>query len=141
MQESYREGVANHPGPESCTDTREGIGEALTRVHTGQPLSCERNTARMLTLLTEVEDNTMSCDTRECDMDSAQSETLSMCGNSLHVKREVSSMPTSQDGVGCSGKSSTHEPEIDVGEKSDGYIVPKKLANKAGCGSLAAERV
>ncbi|OQB94906.1 MAG: Group II intron-encoded protein LtrA [Spirochaetes bacterium ADurb.Bin110] len=141
MQESYGEGVANHPGSGSCTDTREGIGEALTRVHTGQPLSCERNTARMLTLLSEVEDNTMSCDKRECDIDSAQSETLSMCGNSLHVKREVSSMPTSQDRVDCYGKSSTHEPEIDVGEKSDGYIVPKKLANKAGCGALAAERV
>ena len=50
-------------------------------------------------------------------------------------------MPTSRDIVGCSGKSSTHEPEIDVGEKSDGYIVPKKLANKAGCESLATERV
>lgn len=43
MKESYGEGVASHSGPESCVRHREVAGEALTGVHTGQPLSCENN--------------------------------------------------------------------------------------------------
>jgi hypothetical protein len=35
------EGIANHSGPESCAVAREGGGEALTGVRTGQPLSRE----------------------------------------------------------------------------------------------------
>ena len=35
------EGVAIHDGPESCVGVREGVGEALTGVRAGQPLSRE----------------------------------------------------------------------------------------------------
>ena len=35
MEELYVEGLASHGGPESCVDVREGVGEALTGVHTG----------------------------------------------------------------------------------------------------------
>ncbi|MGB8897792.1 MAG: hypothetical protein WCC90_00405, partial [Methylocella sp.] len=35
------EGVAIHIGPESCAVAREGLGEALTGVRIGQPLSRE----------------------------------------------------------------------------------------------------
>ena len=31
MKESYREGIANHPGPEPCEDGREAVLEALDR--------------------------------------------------------------------------------------------------------------
>src|ERR1035438_7078961 len=31
MQESYREGIANHPGPEPCEGSREAALEALDR--------------------------------------------------------------------------------------------------------------
>jgi hypothetical protein len=31
MKESYREGVANHPGPEPCEGSREAALEALDR--------------------------------------------------------------------------------------------------------------
>jgi len=41
MKESYGEGVATHTGPESCVGVREGVGEALTGVRAGQPLSRE----------------------------------------------------------------------------------------------------
>ena len=41
MQVHHDEGVANRIDPESCADTREGIGEALTGERTGQPLSRE----------------------------------------------------------------------------------------------------
>jgi hypothetical protein len=36
------EGVAIHIGPESCAVAREGLGEALTGVRIGQPLSRTR---------------------------------------------------------------------------------------------------
>ena len=42
MQVPYDEGVAIHIGPELCAVAREGIGEALTGVRIGQPLSRER---------------------------------------------------------------------------------------------------
>jgi hypothetical protein len=41
MKESYRKGVANHPGPESCVADRKVAIEALTGVHAGRVLSCE----------------------------------------------------------------------------------------------------
>ena len=43
MKESYKEGVANRFGPESCADAREDEGEALTGVRAGWPLSRETN--------------------------------------------------------------------------------------------------
>src|SRR5919108_4758759 len=41
MKESYRKGVAIHPGLESCVASREAAIEALTEVHAGRVLSCE----------------------------------------------------------------------------------------------------
>lgn len=39
MEEPYREGVANHPGPESCAGDGNAAGEALTGEHAGRLLS------------------------------------------------------------------------------------------------------
>ena len=61
MKEPYIEGIANHDGPESCTGTREGAGEALTGARAGWLLSREIQQFRVLTLLTEAEDNTAAC--------------------------------------------------------------------------------
>ena len=41
MQVHHDEGVANRIDPESCANTREGIGEALIGERIGQPLSRE----------------------------------------------------------------------------------------------------
>ncbi len=41
MKEPHRKGIANHPGPESCADGGNTMGEALTGVYTGQPLNSE----------------------------------------------------------------------------------------------------
>jgi hypothetical protein len=35
MEELYAEGLASQGGPKSCVGVREGVGEALTPVHTG----------------------------------------------------------------------------------------------------------
>jgi len=44
MQVLYGEGVATHPGPESCPTVRKGRGEALAGERVGWPLSRERCT-------------------------------------------------------------------------------------------------
>ncbi len=41
MKEPYGKGLATRPGPESCAGHGNMAGEALTRVHAGQPLSSE----------------------------------------------------------------------------------------------------
>lgn len=41
MKEPYAEGLASHSGLESCIQFRNELGEALTEVHAGQPLSRE----------------------------------------------------------------------------------------------------
>jgi hypothetical protein len=41
MKEPYREGLAPHPGPQSCAGSREVSGEALARVHAGRVSSSE----------------------------------------------------------------------------------------------------
>ena len=43
MKELHREGLANHPDPESCGGTREGTAEALTGAGTGRASSREIN--------------------------------------------------------------------------------------------------
>jgi len=55
MQESYREGLASHPDPESCGGAREGAAEASIGVHAGRVLSREINDFRGPTLLSEAE--------------------------------------------------------------------------------------
>ena len=41
MKESYRKGLASHPGPESCVASREAAIEALTGGSAGRVWSCE----------------------------------------------------------------------------------------------------
>ena len=60
MQESYREGLASHPGPESCAGCREVTGEALTGVHAGRLLSREISQTRVPTLLSDAEGHTVA---------------------------------------------------------------------------------
>ena len=70
MQESYREGLASHPDPESCGGAREGAAEASIGVHAGKVLSREINDFRGPTLLSEAEgtnrtdDSASLCGTR-----------------------------------------------------------------------------
>lgn len=65
MKEPYGEGVASHPGPESCGCAREGAAEALTGESAGEVLSRENYTpskdgpSGVPTLLNEAEGNTL----------------------------------------------------------------------------------
>ena len=58
MQESYRQDPASQPGPESCGDGREVVGEAWTGETADPVLSCEREWSRVPTSLSEAEGHT-----------------------------------------------------------------------------------
>ena len=132
MKEPYSEGIASHTGPESCVGVREDTDEALTGVHIGQVLSCEMETSGTPTLLSEAEGNTEGSDIRELSCGPAQSETLSMCGNSLHGNREIPGISSPDGGGERLRKAGGRNLDMDVPGKSDGCIVPRKLPNKGG---------
>ena len=130
MKESYGEGPASHPDPESCVGGREAGGEALTGAHAGQPLSCEIRSFGVPTPLSEAEGHTGSGVTGEPLSDPAQSETLHTRGNSSHGNREVPTPPEGNTGrpeKATSRTSGTHG----VG-KSEGGVVPKNPSNNGG---------
>jgi len=58
MKESYRKGVASHPGPESCVASRKAAIEALTGGSAGRVLSCEIIANGVPTPFIKVEGNT-----------------------------------------------------------------------------------
>lgn len=76
-------------------------------------------------------------DRRERSFDTAESETLGMCGNSMRENREALQTPT-HDGVGRSKKAKSRNVDMHVCGESDGLVVPTKRANKAGAYALAA---
>jgi hypothetical protein len=96
MKVSYGEGLATHTGSESCIGPREGAGEALTGVRTGQPLSREIETPpRKRWLLRGADAVEISGRQdwgrryRETLLDSARSETLRMYVSTLSGNREI----------------------------------------------------
>jgi len=136
MKELYREGLATHPGPESCADNRKVVGEALTGESAGQPLSCEIQRSSVPTLLSEAEGYTLDGEKSEPSGDLAQSETLSMHGHSLYGNREVLEVP-SEKSVGRLEKATNHAANMHASRKSDSCIVPEKQSNKNGKTPLA----
>src|SRR4029434_8346172 len=77
-------------------------------------------------------------DRRERSFDTAESETLGMCGNSMGENREALQTVT-LDGVGRSKKAKGRNVDMHVCGESDGLVVPTKRANKADGYGLAAE--
>lgn len=140
MKEPYGEGLTNHTGPESCAGTCEGTGEALTGVHTGEVLSCEINSSGVPTAFTGTEGNIVHGDMRETCADPAQSETLSMCGNSLHGNREIPEVPVRKVRADRPEKVQCRTSGMNASGKSDGCIVPEMPANKAEAAEPEEER-
>ena len=89
MQVSASEGQANHTVPESCAETREGFGEALTGVRIGWVLSRENNTLGTPTLCIEWKATWPGAPTRAPGRPGAVVDP-SMCASSLRGNREIS---------------------------------------------------
>src|SRR5213594_4921807 len=75
---------------------------------------------------------------RELFFDTAESEALGMCGNSMGENRETLQAATF-DGVGRSKKVKSRNVDMHVCGESDGFIVPAKRTNKVDAYALVAE--
>jgi|HubBroStandDraft_1064217.scaffolds.fasta_scaffold75711_2 RNA-directed DNA polymerase len=132
MQVPHKKGLANRLDPESCAGGREVAGEALTGAHTGQPLSSEITLIGVPTQCCEGEGHMQDGARREPSGNAAESQTLSMCGNSLRGNRETPMPPLTVGGEGRPEKAYCQASGMyGVGE-SDDSIVPTKQANKVG---------
>jgi RNA-directed DNA polymerase len=140
MRESHGEDPASYPDPESCAGRGNSAGEALTGAHAGQPSSREITWSGAPTLLTEAEGHTGPGVIGEPGPSSPRSETLRMRGNSLHGNREIPHTSAAVGSADRSGKTQSRTPDMHVGGKSDGRVVPEKPPNNAGV-TLAAEAV
>src|SRR5208283_2226948 len=98
MKEPHRKGIANHPDLESCAGDGNIAGEALTGAHAGQVSSSEITSIGVPTLSSEGEGHTADSVQRELFSDAAESETLSMRGNSMHGNRETLETPPPDGG-------------------------------------------
>src|SRR5918996_2052410 len=76
---------------------------------------------------------------RELFFDTAESETLGMCGNSMRENRETLQTPTLDGSAGRSKKAKSRKVDMHVCGESDGLVVPTKRANKVDAYALAEE--
>src|SRR2546430_14858032 len=67
---------------------------------------------------------------RERSFDTAESETLGMCGNSMRENREALQTPT-HDGVGRSKKAKSRNVDMHVCRESDVLVVPRSGRTKS----------
>ena len=103
MKVPYDEELANHIVPESCAAYREVRREALTGVHTGQPLSRERRFNLGADTVSEVQGNTAGRDKRERLGRPGVVVETGMCARSLLGNREISGL-TSRNRLARIGK-------------------------------------
>jgi RNA-directed DNA polymerase len=139
MQESYGEGPASRPDPESCGNGRKAVAEALTGAHAGQPSSCEIRSFGVPMLLPKAEGNTRSGVIGEPAPDPAQSETLSMRGTSSHGNWEIPQAATGDGPVARPEKAQRRTSGMHACGKSDGRVVPQKPPNNGTTPTEVAE--
>lgn len=131
MRESQGEGLASHPGPESCRkparDTR-----SVDRGTRRPCIELRNHRIQGVEGVRLLEDNICRGDSRETRQNPAQSETTGTRGNSMHGNREIpqlSRLDRSRDRL---GKVEDRKPSVYGSGKSDCLIVPMKLPNKGG---------
>jgi hypothetical protein len=93
MKEPHVEGVAIHDDPESCADTREGAGEALTGAPVGWVLSHEKLKPQGADAVEKSGRQHGVHRHREVHAGPARSETPGTLGNLLHGNREIPRSP------------------------------------------------
>ena len=133
MQVHHDEGVANRIDLESCANTREGIGEALTGERIGQPLSRESTLTPGADVVPVTEGNTDG-------HDNASAQTVRRGRRHWHVRtllaREPGDLTVGQQRCivrrsGPHREGEEPKPMMHDHEKSDSAIVAMKPTNKA----------
>jgi hypothetical protein len=96
MKESYREGVANHPGPEPCEGGREAALEALDRGICRLGIELRNRVFQDADGVGPSEGNTARCEKREHVAGPAESKTPGMQRNSMRENRETPQPPVAE---------------------------------------------
>jgi hypothetical protein len=89
MKESYSEVLARHAGPESYADQGNAVGVATAGVHAGPVLSSVIMFIPCAYTVEPVEGKIATCVIGKHGASTAESQTWSMCGNSMRENREV----------------------------------------------------
>ena len=131
MKESYREGVASHPVPESCAGGREVLGEALTGVHIGRPLSRERNQIWVPTPSSGAEGNIAVRVSASARRTWRGRRTLACVETPCTEPGRSRGFSSRKGGLGTRREDESRTAAMNDHEKSDNPIVPRKQANKA----------
>jgi hypothetical protein len=111
VQVHHDEGVANRIDPESCADTREGIGEALTGERIGQPLSRESTLIPGADVVPVTEGNTDGRDNASAHTSRGRRSELQ---GSEPARRQRAG---SQDRVRQASEYSVYEETVRIGKK------------------------
>jgi hypothetical protein len=122
MKESYRKGIASHPGAESCVASREAVIEALKRGKCRQGIELRNNRDRSADVVQHGGRQHWRERKREHPLDSAQSETETpRAGTGRPHRRPSCRLRRDRLEKAMRQKSSMH-----VGGESDGCVVPTK---------------
>jgi len=100
MQESYREGLANHPGPEPCEGSRKAALEALDRGICRLGIELRNRVLQDAHGVGRPEGYTQAHRKRECAGGPAESQTPGMQRNSMRENRETPRPPASSRRAG-----------------------------------------
>jgi RNA-directed DNA polymerase len=132
MKESYRKGIAIHPGPESCGGPPQGCHRSVDRGTCRPDIELRNNRDRSADAVQHGGRQHLGVRYREHPQDSAQSETRGMHGNSACENRETPSVPVAEKAAGRLEKAMSQESNVHDGGESDGCVLPSKCPNKGG---------
>jgi hypothetical protein len=132
MKEPYGKGPASHSGPESCADSGNAGGEALTGETQAWQLSSEIRAPGSRPCCISGKAMSEACATGEHPPVPAESKTQSMCGHSSRGNRESPETSGSQRRPDRSGKVNDQAPDMHVSGQSHGGIVPANQPNRGG---------
>ena len=100
MKESYREGIANHPGPEPCEGGRKAALEALDRGICRLGIELRNRVFRGADGVGQHGRQQRACAKTRARRDPAESKTPSMQRNSMRENREAPQPPASSKRAG-----------------------------------------
>jgi RNA-directed DNA polymerase len=140
MKEPHEKGIANQFGPESCAGLREETGEAFDRGKSRPAIELRNHHFVRADLVLSWGRPYGGGAHREPTDDATESKTLCMDGRSSRGNRETPAAPLPGAARVGWGRSLDRTPTMHAAGESDGLIVPRKQANKAGP-TAAAESV
>jgi len=144
MKESYREGVASHPGPQPCEGGRKAALEALERGIRRQDIELRNQLIPGADAVRAVGRQHEGGRQRETALGPAESQTPGMRRNSMRENRETpvaARQPTDRRENAMSGKSLMHgQGGVVLRHSTNEAAEPGRGATGGGCGGKAVDQ-